>query len=113
EVVETAWPTPNRAFLSPVDLALMPALLPNEKKTYAFSAYHQDSSRIDFRLMRVEPNADGGKTVYLRPVLDQSEQVLVFDVNNELISHTYPDGRSLRKTTKQELARIWGARLKE
>ncbi|MBX2852646.1 MAG: hypothetical protein KTR15_12985 [Phycisphaeraceae bacterium] len=113
EVIEKAWPTPKRAFLSPVDAALMPALLPNEEKTYAFSAYHQETSRIDFRLMRVEPRADGGKTVYLRPVLDLSEQALVFDANNELVSHTYPDGRSLKKTTRQELARIWGVRLRD
>lgn len=113
EVVEKAWPTPKRAFLSPVDAALMPALLPNEEKTYAFSAYHQETSRIDFRLMRVEPNADGGKTVHLRPVLDLSEQVMVFDRNNELISWTFPDGRSLKKTTRQELARIWGVRLRD
>lgn len=113
EVVEKAWPTPKRAFLSPVDATLIPALLPNIEQTYCFSAYHQESTRIDFRLMRVEPNADGGKTVYLRPVLDLSEQVLVFDRNNELISHTYPDGRSLKKTTRQELARIWGVRLRD
>lgn len=113
EVIEKAWPTPKRAFLSPVDATFMPALLPREEKTYAFSAYHRDSTRIDFRLMRVKPNADGGKTVYLRPVLDMAEQVLVFDANNELVSHTYPDGRSLKKTTRQELARIWGVRLKD
>jgi hypothetical protein len=110
---EKAWPTPKRAFLSPVDATLIPALLPNEEKTYCFSAYHQETTRIDFRLMRVEPSANGGKTVYLRPVLDLSEQVLVFDANNELISHTYPDGRSLKKTTRQELARIWGVRLRD
>lgn len=113
EVIEKAWPTPKRAFLSPVDATLIPALLPNVEKTYAFSAYHEESTQIDFRLMRVEPRADGGKTVYIRPVLDLSEQVLVYDANNELISHTYPDGRSLKKTTRQELARIWGVRLRD
>lgn len=113
EVVEKGWPTPKRAFLSPVDAALMPAMLPNEEKTYAFAAYHAESTRIDLRLMRVKPNNDGGKTVYLRPVLDLSEQVLVFDRNNELISHTYPDGRTLKQTTRQELARIWGVRLRD
>ncbi|MFK7789388.1 MAG: hypothetical protein AB8C95_07875 [Phycisphaeraceae bacterium] len=113
EVVEKAWPTPKRAFLSPVDATLLPTLLPSEEKTYAFSAYHEDTSRIDIRLMRVEPNNIGGKTVYLRPVLDKSEQVLVFDRNNEIISHTYPDGRSLKQTTRQELARIWGVRLRD
>ena len=113
EVIEKAWPTPKRAFLSPVDATLMPALLPKEEMTYCFSAYHQESAQIDFRLMRVEPNADGGKTVYLRPVLDMSEQVLVFDANNDLVSHTYPDGRSLKKTTREELARICGVRLRD
>lgn len=113
EVVEKAWPVPKRAFLSPVDAAIMPALLPNEAMTYVFSAYHEETTRIDFRLMRVKPNADGGKTVYLRPVLDLSEQVLVYNANNELISHTYPDGRELKKTTRQELAQIWGVRLRD
>jgi hypothetical protein len=113
EVVEKAWPTPKRAFLSPVDAALMPGLLPRDEKTYLFSAYHEETTRIDFQFMRVEPNPNGGKTVYLRPVLDLSEQVLVFDRDNELISHTYPDGRTLKQTTRQELARIWGVRLRE
>lgn len=113
EVVEKGWPTPKRAFLSPVDAALMPAMLPSEEKTYAFAAYHPESTRIDIRLMRVKPNADGGKTVYLRPVLDQSEQILIFDRNNDLVSHTYPDGRALKQTTRQELARIWGVRLRD
>lgn len=113
EVVEKGWPTPKRAFLSPVDAALMPAMLPSEERTYAFAAYHPDSTRIDIRLMRVEPTADGGKTVYLRPVLDLSEQTLVFDRDNELVSHTYPDGRALKQTTRQELARIWGVRLRD
>lgn len=113
DLKEKAWPTPKRAFLSVVDAALMPALLPNEKKTYAFSAYHLEASRIDIRLMRVEPNPNGGKTVYLRPILDLSEQKLVFDRNNEMVSRTFPDGRELRRTTRQELAQIWGVRLRD
>lgn len=113
EVVEKAWPTPKRAFLSPVDAALMPAILPRDEKTYAFAAYHPQSTRIDIRLMRVKPDNDGGKTVYVRPVLDQSEQVMTFDSRNELISWTFPDGRSLKQTTRQELARIWGVRLRD
>jgi len=112
EMVELEWPTPRVAFLSFVDAALMPALLPREEQTYAFSAYDPETSRVDIRLMRVVPRDDGGKTVYLRPVLDQSEQVLIFDANNELVSHTFPDGRSLRRTTRQELARVWGVRLR-
>lgn len=113
EVVEKAWPTPKRAFLSPVDAALMPTILPREEKTYAFAAYHPESTRIDIRMMRVKPNNDGGKTVYLRPVLDQSEQVLTFDFKNELVKWTFPDGRSLKRTTREELARIWGVRLRD
>ncbi|MGB0767412.1 MAG: hypothetical protein ACPGYV_06855 [Phycisphaeraceae bacterium] len=113
DLIEKAWPTPRRAFLSFVDARLMPALLPREQKTYAFAVYHPETTRIDITVMRVEPNADGGKTVYHRPVLDLSEQTLVFDAAGELVSHTYPDGRAMKRTTRQELARIWGARLRD
>lgn len=107
------WPTPNRAFLSFVDAQLMPALLPREEKTYAFTAYDPETTRIDIRLMRVEPHPNGGKTVYLRPVLDRAEQTLYFNRDNELVSWTFPDGREMRRTTRQELAKIWGVRLRD
>lgn len=107
------WPTPPRAFLSFVDAQLMPAMLPSEEKTYAFTAYDPENTRIDIRLMRVKPNSIGGKTVYLRTVLDRSEQELVFDRNNELTSWKFPDGREMRRTSRQELARIWGGRLRD
>lgn len=113
DLKEVNFPTPKAAFLSFVDAELMPAMLPRDEKTYAFSAYDPETSRVDTRLMRVVPNADGGKTVYLRPVLDKSEQTLVFDRNNELVSRTYVDGRELRRTTRDELARIWGVRLRD
>lgn len=113
DLSEVAWPTPKRAFLSFTDASLMPALLPREAKTYAFAAYHPETSRIDYRIMRVEPTNTGGKTVYIRPVLDHSEQVLVFDRNNELVRHTFPDGREMRQTTREELARIWAVRLRD
>lgn len=112
-LVEKAFAVPRRAYLSLVDAELMPALLPREAKTYAFGAYDPESFKIDIRTMRVEPTADGGKQVYLRPVIDRAPQVLTFDRNNSLVSWTYPDGRELRKTTRQELARVWGVRLKE
>lgn len=113
DLVEMAWPTPKRAFLSSVDAALMPAMLPNEEQTYAFGAYHPESSKIAIRVMRVQPGPGDGKTVYLRPVLGQSPQVLVFDRNNDLVSQTYPDGRELRRTTREELARVWGVKLRD
>jgi len=113
DLSEQAWPTPGRAFLTPVDSALMPALLPNIEQSYCFSAYDPEATRVDIRYMRVQPRADGGKTVYLRAVLDQSEQVLEFDKSNELTSHAYPDGREIRITNRAELARIWGTRLKD
>ena len=46
-------------------------------------------------------------------VIDKAEQKLVFDRNNDLISHTYPDGRELRRTTREELAKVWGVRLRD
>ncbi len=113
DLKEYAWPTPKRAYLSFVDAELMPALLPREEKAYLFYAYDAESTKIDLRLMRVEPTGDGGKTVYVRPVLDKAEQKLVFDRNNDLISHTYPDGRELRRTTREELAKVWGVRLRD
>lgn len=113
DLVEKAWPTPKRAFLSMVDAELMPAMLPREAKTYAFAAYHPESSKIDIRWMRVEPTTDGGKRVYLRPVLDLSPQVLTYDRDNRLIKRTYPDGREMRRTTRQELAQVWGIRLRD
>lgn len=113
DLIEKAWPIPKRAFLSMVDAALVPALLPREKKNYAFTAYDPETARVDIRTMRVEPNNDGGKTVYIRPVLDKSEEALIFDANNELVRHRFPDGREMRRTTRQELAQIWGRRLRD
>lgn len=112
-MVEKKFAVPRRAFLSVVDAELMPALLPREAKTYAFGAYDPERFKIDIRTMRVEPTSNDGKRVYLRPVIDQSPQVLTFDRNNNLVSWTYPDGRELRKTTRQELARVWGVRLRD
>ncbi len=113
DLTRVTLPVRPRAALSFVDAQLMPALLPNEKKTYAFTAYDPETTTNDYRIMRVEPNNLGGKTVYLRPTLDKSEQTLVFDRNNELVSHSYPDGREMRKTTREELAKIWGVRLRD
>lgn len=113
DLIEKGWDVPKRAFLSVVDYELMPALLPSEAKTYAFTTYDPNATKIDICVMRVEPAANGGKTVYLRPAINQSPQTLRFDRNNDLISHVYPDGRELRRTTRSELARVWGVRLKD
>ena len=113
DLKEYKWPTPTSAFLSFVDAQLMPALLPREEQTYAFTAYDPETTRVDIRLMRVEPHPSGGKTVYLRPVLDRAEQKLYFDRNNDLVSWTFPDGREMRRTTREELAKIWHVRLRD
>ena len=113
DLKEYKWPTPGIAFLSFVDAQLMPALLPREAMTYAFTAYDPDTTRIDIRLMRVEPHPNGGKTVYVRPVLDKAEQKLYFDRDNELVNWTFPDGREMRRTTREELAKIWGVKLQD
>lgn len=111
DLVEKRFPVPKRAFLSTVDAMLMPAMLPRDAKTYAFSTYDPDYKKIDIRVIRVEPTPAGGKRVYVRPIIDHAEQVMTFDRNNELISWSFPDGRTMRKTTREELARVWGARL--
>ena len=104
---------PRRAYLSIVDAELMPALLPREAKTYAFGAYDPDVFKLDIRTMRVEPTDDGGKIVYMRPTIDKAPQAMKFDRNNDLVSCAFPDGREVRRTTRQELARVWNVRLKE
>lgn len=106
------WQTPERAYLSQVDAMLVPALLPSdETKTYGFFVYHADSSSLAIRLMRVEPQDDGGKIVFIRPTIDRAEEAMVYDAQGQLVSWYFPDGRSMVRTTRDELARIWRVRL--
>jgi hypothetical protein len=106
------WQTPERAYLSQVDAMLVPALLPaDETQTYGFFVYHAETSSLAIRLMRVEPQPDGGKVVFIRPTIDMAEQAMVFNAQGELVSWFFPDGRSMIRTTREELARIWRVRL--
>ncbi len=106
------WQTPERAYLSQVDAMLVPALLPaDETQTYGFFVYHAESSSLAIRLMRVEPQPDGGKVVFIRPTIDMAEQAMVYNAQGELVSWFFPDGRSMVRTTREELARIWRVRL--
>lgn len=111
ETSSHAWATPTKAYLSGVDAWVVPALLPaNREQTYAFFAYHPETTAIALRIMRVEPIPGGGKRVHLRPTIDLAEQTLEYDANNELVRWTYHDGRVMEQTTREELNRIWRTR---
>lgn len=111
ETSSHAWATPPKAYLSAVDAWVIPALLPaDQPRTYAFFAYHPESTTVAWRIMRVEPVAGGGKLVHLRPTIDMAEQTLEYDANNELIRWTFHDGRVMEKTTREELHRVWRTR---
>lgn len=111
DVSTLQWQTPDRGYLSQVDAMLVPALLPAEEATYGFFVYHADSSALAIRVMRVVPKDDGGKYVFIRPTIDLAEQAMEFDANGELVRWYFPDGRSMVRTTREELARIWNVRL--
>jgi len=108
-----AWPTPQRAYVSQVDAMLLPALLPREEKTYAFYTYHDETSRIGLRVMRVVPTDDGGKRVFIRPAVQMEEELMEYNAAGELVQWRFPDGRSFVSTTREELARVFGVRLPE
>ncbi|MEM1355941.1 MAG: hypothetical protein AAGH88_13790 [Planctomycetota bacterium] len=105
------WATPPRAYLSSVDAWIVPSLLPSDRaQTYAFFAYHPESTTVAWRIMRVEPAENGGKTVYLRPTIDLAEQAMEFDADGELVRWTFHDGRVMERITREELNRIWRTR---
>lgn len=106
------WQTPERAYLSQVDAMLVPALLPADvERTYGFFVYHAESSSLAIRTMRVETTPEGGKYVFIRPTIDMAEQAMEYDANGTLIRWYFPDGRTMIRTTREELARIWDVRL--
>lgn len=106
-----AWATPPKAYLSAIDAMVVPALLPADRPaTYAFFAYHIESTTIAWRIMRVQPLDNGGKRVHIRPTIDLAEQTIEYDANNEMVRWTFPDGREMLPTIREELSRIWRLR---
>ena len=111
DVSTLQWQTPDHGYLSQVDAMLIPAMLPDEEKTYGFFVYHPESSSLAIRVMRVVPREGGGKIVFVRPTIDLAEEAMEFDATGELLNWYFPDGRSMVRTTREELARIWRVRL--
>ena len=112
DVNTTQWQTPDRGYLSQVDAILMPALLPADREqTYGFFVYNPESSNLAIRVMHVVPTPVGGKIVYVRPTIDLAAQAMEFDHHGELVRWLFPDGRSLVRTTREELARLWKVQL--
>lgn len=111
DMTRHSWATPPKAYISAIDAMVLPALLPADRQaTYAFFAYHIESTTIAWRIMRVQPLDNGGKLVHLRPTIDLAEQTIEYDANNELVRWTFHDGRQMLPTTREELNRIWRAR---
>jgi len=103
------WTKPPVAYLSQVDLFVLPALLPHDQPTeLTFYAFNAISRKLSLRTLRIEPLAGGGYRVHDRPTLDRAEQVATYDHNGKLLKRKMPDGRTYLATTSQELKRIWG-----
>ena len=74
ETSSHAWATPRKAYISAIDAWVLPALLPADREqTYAFFAYHPETTSVAWRIMRVQPIPGGGKLVHLRPTIDLAQ----------------------------------------
>ena len=103
------WALPSKAYLSQVDLYLLPMLLADEPDgTWGFYAYHANSSKVSFRTERVEHKADGRYVVYSRLTPeDIHEQVTEYESNGKIVVRTLAGGRKLIPAQRYQIERLW------
>lgn len=111
EVDELEWPTPPNAYLSQVDLQLLPALLPrNRQNEFGFYAYSTSKGRITLRTIQIYPTDDGGYVVRERPSPERDEQISRYDERGRLIRREMADGMVMLPATAEEMRAIWDIR---
>ncbi|MFW6059905.1 MAG: hypothetical protein ACODAQ_06970, partial [Phycisphaeraceae bacterium] len=111
ELDRDQWRQLPEAYLSQVDLHLLPALLPRDREvTMAFYTYYPKTSQLGLRRIRVEPIDDGGYRVIQRPAPDQGEQVSRYDAEGRLVQRHMADGRVILPSSEDRVRRIWADR---
>lgn len=99
----------GQAYLSQVELHLLPRLLPRKTaEPMGFYAYYPNTGKLAYRTERVVVEADGSYKVISRPTPEQPEQVSIYNAGGALIKRSSPGGQTLLPATKAEIAAKWG-----
>lgn len=105
------WPTPPTAYLSQVELHLLPALLPrNRQQEFAFYAYNTSDGRITLRTMQIYPLPQGGYVVRERSAPGRAEQIATYDAQGRLVRRQLPNGTIMLPATADQMRIIWNIR---
>ncbi len=108
-IEENKWKTPDKEYVSQVELYLLGGLLPRKEKVeLGYYAYFPAEGKITFRTERIVPLTDGSLEVHSRPAPDQPEQVSRYDAAGRLLERVLEDDMRLIPAGKAELAAIWG-----
>lgn len=73
---------------------------------FAYFSYYMPVEHISFALAEVNPTPEGW-TIRLYPAPRRAVQTLTFDHDGNLITHTTPDGKTLRKTTPERISQLF------
>ncbi|MCX5659920.1 MAG: hypothetical protein NTW19_09385 [Planctomycetota bacterium] len=98
----------DQAYLSQVELYLLPRLLPHKNtEPMGFYAYYGNTGKIAYRTERVVVEPDGSYKVISRPTPEQPEQVTIYNAGGMLVKRIQPGGQILVPATKAEIAVKW------
>lgn len=103
------WDIPPKAYLTQVELYLLPLLLADEQDgTWGFYAYHPNSGKISFRTERLEHKADGRYVIYSRLTPeDIQEQITEYDRKGNIIERILAGGRKLIPAQRHQVEALW------
>jgi hypothetical protein len=103
------WDMPPQAYLSQVDLYLLPMMLASQPDgQWGFYAYHPNKSKVSFRTERLEHLAGGRYRIYSRlSPEDIQEQVTDYEANGQIIKRVLPGGRMLIPAEQHLIERLW------
>lgn len=98
----------DQAYLSQVDLHLLPRLLPRKNtEPMGFYAYYPNTGKLAYRTERVAVEPDGSFKIYSRPSPEQPEQMTQYNAAGVLVKRALPGGQVLIPTSKAEIAAKW------
>lgn len=106
---EYEWAIPPKAYLSQVDLHLLPLLLKDQSDgTWGFYAYHPNSGKISFRTERMEHKSNGNFVMYTRLTPeDVNEQITEYDPQGKIVQRILAGGRKLISATQRQIEILW------
>jgi len=101
------WRTPERFYMSQVDMWTLGPLLPEGPATLAFYAYDPTTQSIALRTYRVEPSEQGMKIVRVRSSPTRAEEVYLYDAAGRLVRHITPDGSVLSPISEDQAKQLF------